>query len=293
MNDTTLSITPETLPAIMWQNKPVITTELLADIYDAKAIQIQQNFKNNASRFIEGIHFFKLVGAELKAFKNRLDKIESVEMNRLDNSHLVQIVGKNAKSLMLWTERGTVRHAKILDTDNAWAVQDRLEDFYFQKHQPETATPLLEPPTITKAQWGEINARVSEIADLTDDVKKTKLALWSRFNKHFRIGGYKELPREKFDDAIAYLELKKLDYPATKEPEMKKTSLRGYASMILGIEGNQRLVVQEHGDVTVVMKLNPDDFVGTFETIVRELKSRGYLVVKQDELVNQIATLAA
>lgn len=120
------AVTPETLPAIIWQNQPVITTELLADIYGAKAIQIQQNFKNNASRFIEGVHFFKLVGAELKAFKNQLDKIELVK------------IAKNTAHLMLWTERGTVRHAKILDTDNAWAVQDRLEDFYFAKNQPAT-----------------------------------------------------------------------------------------------------------------------------------------------------------
>lgn len=155
------------------------------------------------------------------------------------------------------------------------------------------ATLQLEPPTITKAQWGEINARVSEIADLTDEPKKTKLALWSRFNKHFRIGGYKELPREKFDDAIAYLELKKLNYPATKEPEMKPTALNGWASMILGINGNQRLVLQEHNDVTVVMKLNDEDFVGSFETVVRELKMQGYVVMKKDDLADKLSVLVA
>lgn len=155
------------------------------------------------------------------------------------------------------------------------------------------STLQLEPPTITKAQSGELCTRIVEMADLTDNPKKTRLALWSRFNKHFRIGGYKELPREKYDDAIAYLELKKLNYPATKEPEMKRTSLQGYASMILGTNGNHRLVVQEHNDTTVIMKLNPEDFAGTFETVVRELKMQGYVVMKKDELVEKLSVLAA
>lgn len=142
--------------------------------------------------------------------------------------------------------------------------------------------PRLEPTIVTRAQYGELSARMLEIAEQTNDAKKTILALRSRFNKHFRINSYKELPASKYDDALAYLEQKKLNYPATKEPEMKRTSLQGYASMILGINGNQRLVVQEHNDVTVVMKLNEEDFVGTFETVVRELKLRGYHVIKDD-----------
>ncbi|WP_052700070.1 ORF6N domain-containing protein [Methylocucumis oryzae] len=121
MNTATLS--PETLPAIIWNNQPVITTELLANIYGAKEIQIQQNFNNNASRFIEGIHYFIIKGTDLKELKLYLDKIE------------VQI-SNMVRKLYLWTERGTVRHAKILDTDNAWLVQDQLEEFYFTKNTP-------------------------------------------------------------------------------------------------------------------------------------------------------------
>ncbi|CAO3350897.1 hypothetical protein [Azospirillum palustre] len=32
---------------------------------------------------------------------------------------------------MLWTERGTLNHAKILGTDEAWIVHERLVDTYF------------------------------------------------------------------------------------------------------------------------------------------------------------------
>lgn len=141
MNGTTLSVTPETLPAIMWQNKPVITTELLASVYGTGMDNINKNFERNKSRFIEGVHYFLLKGADLKAFKN----CPTI-------SRLVQI-GKRAAQLYLWTERGTVRHAKILDTDNAWEVQERLEDFYFSKRD--------EKPYGLKAQ--PTNSALSEI----------------------------------------------------------------------------------------------------------------------------------
>lgn len=268
MTTQSIAITPETLPAIMWQNQPVITTELLAEIYGTAVKNIQMNFTNNANRFIEGVHYFVLKGADLKEFKLQPNGIGSQISNMV-------------RKLYLWTERGTVRHAKILDTDNAWAVQDRLEDFYFTKHQP--VAQLLESPTITKAQYGELNARVCEIAP----DGKTRMALWSRFNNHFRISSYKNLPSEKYDDALLYLEQKK----ALLEPEMKQTSLQGYASMILGLPNDDsRVVVQNHNGVTVVMNLAENDFVGTFETIVRELKFRGYLVIK-NEPENKLETI--
>lgn len=50
---------------------------------------------------------------------------------------------------MLWTERGTVRHAKMLGTDKAWGVQDKLEEFYFTR-KDESAQPE-EPPRLPTA----------------------------------------------------------------------------------------------------------------------------------------------
>jgi len=46
-----------------------------------------------------------------------------------------QVVSPNARSLMLWTEKGAARHAKILDTEQAWEVFEQLEDCYFNKKE--------------------------------------------------------------------------------------------------------------------------------------------------------------
>jgi hypothetical protein len=133
------AITPvESLPSLAWQNHPVITTEFLASVYGAEEHQIRQNFNNNASRFEEGVHFFKLTGSELKAFILQVDNIYSQISNK-------------TRSLMLWTERGAIRHAKILDTQQAWDVQGKLEDCYFNgnpKHvldeKPTSPRPVLD-----------------------------------------------------------------------------------------------------------------------------------------------------
>lgn len=116
MNNST-AITPDNLPRIRFTGLPVITTMALASVYRAKPKNIQDNFQNNADRFESGKHFFKLEGADLKAFKNSPDNIGAVE--------------KQARSLILWTERGAARHAKMLDTDEAWEVFEKLEDSYF------------------------------------------------------------------------------------------------------------------------------------------------------------------
>ncbi|NIA80882.1 ORF6N domain-containing protein, partial [Providencia rettgeri] len=112
------TLTVQNLPPVQHNGFRVITTELLANVYETEINNIQQNFKRNKKRFIEGKHYFKVVGDAL----NNL---------RLTVSHL-QISAK-VRSLILWTERGAARHAKILDTDNAWDVFEALEDFYFAK----------------------------------------------------------------------------------------------------------------------------------------------------------------
>ncbi|MCV5360188.1 ORF6N domain-containing protein, partial [Escherichia coli] len=67
-------------------------------------------------------HYFKIEKNELREFKNRPETIG--------------LVGKNARSLILWTERGAARHAKMLETDQAWEVFEKLEDCYFSQKQP-------------------------------------------------------------------------------------------------------------------------------------------------------------
>ncbi len=126
--------TVNTLQPILHNQIPVITTELLARLYGTEAIRIQQNHHENKTRFIEGKHFFKAVGDELKNLR--------LVLNESQNE--VQISPKT-RSLILWTERGAARHAKMLETNQAWDVFERLEDCYFNQNAQTAATVTVSP----------------------------------------------------------------------------------------------------------------------------------------------------
>ncbi len=121
----TTQISVETLSPITHNQIPVITTELLAQLYGTEPVRIRQNHHENKVRFVEGKHFFKVVGNDLKELR--------VALNYSQNP-----VSPKARSLILWTERGAARHAKMLETDQAWDVFEKLEDCYFSQKDPST-----------------------------------------------------------------------------------------------------------------------------------------------------------
>lgn len=109
---------------IRFKNVPVISTAQLAGFYGVDINNIQQNFKRNISRFIEGKHYFKLTGQDLKDV--------AADFKSVANFNKV-------RQLIVWTQRGAARHAKMLDTDHAWDVFERLEDSYFKPVQTAPA----------------------------------------------------------------------------------------------------------------------------------------------------------
>ncbi|KAF6589144.1 ORF6N domain-containing protein [Cronobacter sp. EKM101R] len=124
----TLSV--ESLTVVTHCNIPVITTELLARLYKTEGKHIRQNFKRNECRFISGKHFFKVSGFELDDLRTSQRGLQ---------------ISPKVRSLILWTERGAARHAKMLETDQAWEVFEKLEDCYFRQNGFETTPPEAQP----------------------------------------------------------------------------------------------------------------------------------------------------
>ncbi|MCX8984814.1 ORF6N domain-containing protein [Citrobacter portucalensis] len=123
----TTQVSAESLSVISHANIPVITTELLAQLYGTETNNIKVNFTRNADRFVCGKHYFKLEGHELREFKHKVTQSN--------------LVASRAKHLILWTERGAARHAKMLETDQAWNVFEKLEDCYFS-HKTDITPPV-------------------------------------------------------------------------------------------------------------------------------------------------------
>lgn len=174
INDTQVSI-------INFKSIPVVTTEMLASFYGTEAIRIQQNHSRNLSRFIEGKHFFKLIGDELRAFKKALTSLK--------------IVSQNAKHLILWTERGAARHAKMLDTDQAWDVFEQLEDCYFHRQEILAKTHKSEREPLTCA----VNLLVAKTKHLNYS------EAYKLVHQRFNVEHIEEIPYDQIPVAVEYV----------------------------------------------------------------------------------------
>ncbi|MFW2112529.1 ORF6N domain-containing protein [Acinetobacter geminorum] len=177
INDTQVSV-------ISFKSIPVVTTEMLAGFYGTESVRIRQNHHENKQRFIEGKHFFKIVGQELKDF------VSSLKL--LANS---PIISNKVRSLILWTERGAARHAKMLDTDQAWEVFEQLEDCYFVRKEILAKTHKSEREPLTNA----VNLLVAKTKHLNySDAYKL-------VHQRFNVQHIDEIPYDVIPVAVEYV----------------------------------------------------------------------------------------
>lgn len=138
------------LPVIIYRDLRVIVTETLAQLYCVEPVRIRQNQARNDERFIEGKHFFRLEGDELSSFKL---------LSCLDFPHV--------KTLVLWTERGAARHAKLLENDRSWEVFEALEDSYFE---PKASVPT----AVESLKSSDLDKHLRRITELCDQLENAK-----------------------------------------------------------------------------------------------------------------------
>lgn len=156
MTDTTISSpTASDGQPIAYKGVRVMTTERLATEFGTETVRIQQNHAGNRERFREGIHYHKVVGEELKQLK-----ATSLKTKQFD-------IDPYARHAFLWTERGAFAHAKILGTDEAWNVHERLVDTYFVVKEGKVSGPSLAERRL------RVQERITAIR-MVDQIIKTK-----------------------------------------------------------------------------------------------------------------------
>ena len=113
---------------IEWRGEPVLTTAEAAKGLGTEPTNLGSNYDRNRDRFEEGVHYVKLTGSDLKLFRDEITQGD--------------LVKRRASHLMLWTKRGVARHAKMLETEQAWAAFEALERAYFEPaHAPSELSP--------------------------------------------------------------------------------------------------------------------------------------------------------
>ena len=141
------------LQPVEFKNQRIITTKVLAEQFGTNEQNISRNFSRNQERFIEGKHYFRLEGDELKEFKGYVLKDDTL---------------KFASNLYLWTDKGVARHAKMLETDEAWEIYEELEDTYFKVQALKENNQLIS----AKEEIQELKSTLEDFKRVTEEAKQ-------------------------------------------------------------------------------------------------------------------------
>lgn len=68
----TTQVSAAAISPIIHNQLPVLTTELLANLYGTEPDYIRKNHNRNSERFVVGKHYFLLEGEELREFKHSM-----------------------------------------------------------------------------------------------------------------------------------------------------------------------------------------------------------------------------
>ncbi|KFC88048.1 MAG: ORF6N domain-containing protein [Hafnia alvei] len=173
-----VAVEAKDLKVIEYRNQRVVSNEQMASGYGTDPIRIRQNYHENKDRFVEGKHYFKVVGAELNNLR--------VAFNYLQ-------ISSKTRSLMLWTERGAANHAKMLETDQAWEYYNDLTEFYFTQRDAKALPAPVELSTL-------------EIIQLALESEKGRLAEKERADHAERTKG--QISRKREASALGKLSAK-------------------------------------------------------------------------------------
>lgn len=128
------------------EGKKCICDKTIAEIHDMGAFKVRERISNNISRFRENIDFIDLKQGILEA--------DTSENQGMGESHALDFVLElgytksaitQAEHIYLLSERGYAKLIKIMDTDLAWEIHDRLMDEYFKMRELQTNLNDLSP----------------------------------------------------------------------------------------------------------------------------------------------------
>ena len=103
------------------ENKKCISDKTVAEIHNMKTYHVRENISKNIKRFKKYVDFVDL--------KEVIGDTDNNILNALGYTNME--IGK-AQNIYLLSERGYAKLIKIMDTDLAWEIHDKLIDEYFE-----------------------------------------------------------------------------------------------------------------------------------------------------------------
>ena len=147
------------------------------------------------------------------AFFLRLDQTQALiaEINCADLHSLETREGRNG---------GTYACKELVIAYAAW-ISPAFHLKVIRVFLAQVGRTLPAPETITKAQQGELSTLIAERFPSGKD----RPYAWSRFNNHFRLASYKDLPANRFEEACEYIKTMPEPVPALPKQENRNIDL--------------------------------------------------------------------
>ncbi|MCU1787760.1 ORF6N domain-containing protein [Pectobacterium polaris] len=195
----------ENLSITTYNQVPVITSELMAKLYGTEIKNIQNNHARNQDRFTCRKHYFKVEGKELTDLRLSLSESQNLQPSKRG----LQISPKT-RSLILWTERGAARHAKMLETDQAWEVFEKLEDCYFSQREKA----IEETPRRIRQSTAKQLIPLRQTAErlIATGMGNIYPDIWKLVHQRFDVEHIHQLPPDQIGEAIEYLDALEGEY---------------------------------------------------------------------------------
>lgn len=180
-----------------YQRQRVITLKDIDNVHERAEGTANRNFRQNRDKFILGVDYFELSGAEAVDFAT------------------TNFVGTNpskVRSLMLITESGYLMIAKSLTDDLAWEVQRQLVNNYFRAKSLVSnlngLSPQLQVLINMELKQKELERQLTDTRKQVTTIKDTIIQEnedWRKdVNKKlqtigFKLGKYKEIRQESYE----------------------------------------------------------------------------------------------
>ena len=107
------------------EGKRCSTDKTIAEIHGMKVIHVRECINNNRKRFKDNVDIIDL--KDIDQVDNNLELLQSLGYSKMQIS--------KPKHIYLLSERGYAKLIKIMDTDLAWEIHDKLMDEYFTMRQ--------------------------------------------------------------------------------------------------------------------------------------------------------------
>ena len=121
-----------------------MTYRHVAEIHDMKVKHVRENIKENIKRFKEGIDY--------------IDLKQVGDSDLFSQLNFTKAQVGNSKNIYLLSERGYAKLIKIMDTDLAWEIHDKLIDEYFQMKEIISSNEQLRNAILGKIYDGGVDA---------------------------------------------------------------------------------------------------------------------------------------